>query len=221
MPRRAPRRWAKRALILLTSLTMLCVVPLSGTASAHGSTTDPASRNYGCWLRWGSDFQNPAMQQQDPMCWQAWQDNTNAMWNWNGLYRDNVGGNHEAAVPSGQLCSAGQTQDGRYRSMDTPGAWKTTLLGSTFSVRLTDQAYHGADYIKVYITRQGYDATTTRLGWNHLELIRETSRYAPANVYQIDNLSKGSRTGRHIVYTIWKASHMDQTYYFCSDVTFN
>ncbi|MFI6628582.1 lytic polysaccharide monooxygenase [Nonomuraea fuscirosea] len=221
MPRRAPRRWAKRALILLTSLTMLCVVPLSGTASAHGSTTDPASRNYGCWLRWGSDFQNPAMQQQDPMCWQAWQDNTNAMWNWNGLYRDNVGGNHEAAVPNGQLCSAGQTQDGRYRSMDTPGAWKTTPLGSMFSVRLTDQAYHGADYIKVYITRQGYDATTTRLGWNHLELIRETSRYAPANVYQIDNLSKGSRTGRHIVYTIWKASHMDQTYYFCSDVTFN
>ncbi|MEU8354772.1 lytic polysaccharide monooxygenase [Nonomuraea sp. NPDC048882] len=221
MPRRAPRRWAKRALILLTTLTMLCVMPLSGTASAHGSTTDPASRNYGCWLRWGSDFQNPAMQQQDPMCWQAWQDNTNAMWNWNGLYRDNVGGNHEAAVPNGQLCSAGQTQDGRYRSMDTPGAWKTTPLGSTFSVRLTDQAYHGADYIKVYITRQGYDATTTRLGWNHLELIRETPRYAPANVYLIDNLNKGSRTGRHIVYTIWKASHMDQTYYFCSDVTFS
>ena len=24
------------------------------------------------------------MQQEDPMCWQAWQDNPNAMWNWNG-----------------------------------------------------------------------------------------------------------------------------------------
>lgn len=211
---------AKRALILMISLVMIFVVPLTGTASAHGSTTDPVSRNYGCWLRWGSDFQNPTMQQQDPMCWQAWQDNTNAMWNWNGLYRDNVGGNHQAAIPDGQLCGAGQTQDGRYRSMDTPGAWKTTAMASTFNIRLTDQAYHGADYIRVYITRQGYDATTTRLGWNHLELIRETPKYAPAGTYMINGLSKGSRTGRHVIYTIWKASHMDQTFYFCSDVTF-
>ncbi|MBE3011845.1 hypothetical protein IL992_21970 [Microbispora sp. NEAU-D428] len=34
----------------------------AGAASAHGSVVDPASRNYGCWLRWGSDFQNPATQ---------------------------------------------------------------------------------------------------------------------------------------------------------------
>ncbi|MCF6468652.1 cellulose-binding protein [Nonomuraea sp. MG754425] len=220
MPRVAPPRWAKRALILLTTLAMIFTVPLAGTASAHGSVVDPASRNYGCWLRWGSDFQNPTMQQQDPMCWQAWQDNTNAMWNWNGLYRDGVAGNHQGVIPNGQLCSAGQTQDGRYRSMDTPGAWKTTSLGSTFNIRLTDQAYHGADYILVYITRQGYDATTTRLGWNHLELIRTTPKYAPAGEYPITGLSKGSRTGRHVVFTVWKASHMDQTYYFCSDVTF-
>ncbi|MEV4564445.1 lytic polysaccharide monooxygenase [Nonomuraea sp. NPDC049419] len=221
MPQAPHRRRAPRALVLLFSIAMILLVPLTGTASAHGSVVDPASRNYGCWLRWGSDFQNPAMAQQDPMCWQAWQDNTNAMWNWNGLYRDNVGGNHQAAVPNGQLCSAGRTQDGRYRSMDTPGAWKTTSLGGTFDIRLTDQARHGADYIRVYITRQGYDATTTPLGWNHLELIRETPRYAPGGEYMITGLNKGSRTGRHVVYTIWKASHMDQTYYFCSDVTFS
>ncbi|MEV0823110.1 lytic polysaccharide monooxygenase auxiliary activity family 9 protein [Nonomuraea rubra] len=221
MPRVAPPRRVKRALILLISLAMIFTVPLTGTASAHGSVVDPASRNYGCWLRWGSDFQNPAMQQQDPMCWQAWQDNPNAMWNWNGLYRDGVAGNHQGVIPNGQLCSAGQTDGGRYRSMDTPGAWKMTNLGSTFDIRLTDQAYHGADYILVYITRQGYDATTTRLGWNHLELVRTTPRYAPANTYPITGLNKGSRTGRHVVFTVWKASHMDQTYYFCSDVNFS
>ena len=54
MPQVAPSRWAKRALVLLTSIMMLVVIPLTGTASAHGSVTDPASRNYGCWLRWGS-----------------------------------------------------------------------------------------------------------------------------------------------------------------------
>ncbi|GAA3141955.1 MULTISPECIES: lytic polysaccharide monooxygenase auxiliary activity family 9 protein [Nonomuraea] len=221
MPQAPHRRRAPRALVLLFSIAMILLVPLTGTASAHGSVVDPASRNYGCWLRWGSDHLNPAMAQEDPMCWQAWQDNANAMWNWNGLYRDNVGGNHQAAVPSGQLCSGGRAEGGRYRSMDTPGAWKTTSLGSTFDIRLYDQAYHGADYIRVYITRQGYDATTTPLGWNHLELVRETPRYAPANEYMITGLNKGSRTGRHVVYTIWKASHQDQTYYICSDVTFS
>jgi chitin-binding protein len=202
------------------SIAMIFVVPMAGTASAHGSVVDPASRNYGCWLRWGNDFQNPTMQQRDPMCWQAWQDNTNAMWNWNGLYRDNVGGNHQAAIPNGQLCSAGRTSDGRYRSMDTPGPWTMTNLAGTFDIRLHDQARHGADYIRVYITRQGYDALTTPLGWNHLELVRETPRYAPSDNYVITGLSKGSRTGRHVIYTIWKASHMDQTYYICSDVNF-
>jgi predicted carbohydrate-binding protein with CBM5 and CBM33 domain len=96
-----------------------------------------------------------------------------------------------------------------------------TNLGSTFDIRLYDQARHGADYIRVYITRQGYNATTTPLGWNHLELVRETPRYASAENYMITGLSKGSRTGRHVIYTVWKASHMDQTYYICSDVNFS
>ncbi|WP_373308363.1 lytic polysaccharide monooxygenase [Microbispora siamensis] len=26
--------------------------------------------------------------------------------------------------------------------------------------------------------------------------------------------------GRAVVYTIWQASHMDQTFFFCSDVNF-
>ncbi len=66
-----------RPALLLSVLAALLIslAPGSGTAAAHGSVVNPASRNYGCWLRWGSDFQNPAMAQQDPMCWQAWQDN--------------------------------------------------------------------------------------------------------------------------------------------------
>ncbi|MDX3106435.1 lytic polysaccharide monooxygenase [Nonomuraea angiospora] len=221
MPQAGPHRWARRALAVLLTTVMIFAVPLAESASAHGSVVDPASRNYGCWLRWGNDFQNPAMQQQDPMCWQAWQDNTNAMWNWNGLYRNGVGGNHEAVIPNGQLCSAGLTEGGRYRSMDTPGAWTmANLTGSTFNIRLSDQARHGADYIKVYITRQGYNAVTTPLGWNNLELVRTTPKYAPGDVYMINDISKGSRTGRHVIYTIWQASHMDQSFYFCSDVNF-
>ncbi|MEO3810698.1 lytic polysaccharide monooxygenase [Sphaerisporangium sp. B11E5] len=214
----SPRR-TLRTLVLLVCAALFATVGLTGTASGHGSTVTPVSRNYGCWLRWGNDFQNPSMQQQDPMCWQAWQTDTNAMWNWNGLYREGVAGNHQAAIPNGQLCSAGRTQDGRYRAMDAVGDWKATSLSRTFTINLLDQARHGADYIRVYITRQGYNAGTP-LSWSSLELVQSTGRYAPAGNYYVNNVNAGSRTGRHIVYTIWQASHLDQSYYFCSDVTF-
>ncbi|MEN3613768.1 lytic polysaccharide monooxygenase auxiliary activity family 9 protein [Plantactinospora sp. ZYX-F-223] len=212
------------------ALTVALVVT-QDTASAHGSTINPASRNYGCWKRWGSDFQNPAMATQDPMCWQAWQADPNAMWNWNGLYRDGVAGNHQAAVPNGQLCSAGQTGGIRYAALDNPGNWQATSVGANFGVKVHDQALHGADYFRIYVTRQGFNPLTQRLGWNNLELVRETGRYAPGagtrendpvlnGVSNTINVSAPGRSGRHIVYTIWKASHSDQTYYWCADVNF-
>ncbi|ORT58274.1 cellulose-binding protein [Streptomyces sp. CB03238] len=212
-------RWVPHLLTLLFA-TLLGLLPWTGTASAHGSVVDPASRNYGCWLRWGSDHLNPAMQQQDPMCWQAWRADPNAMWNWNGLYRNGVGGNHQAAIPNGQLCSGGRTEGGRYNALDAVGPWKTTNVTGNFTVKLFDQASHGADYFLVYVTRQGFNPATQALSWSDLQLVKQTGRYAPSQNYTIDNISAPGRTGHHVVYTIWKASHMDQTYYLCSDVNF-
>ncbi|MBO8191780.1 lytic polysaccharide monooxygenase [Streptomyces oryzae] len=57
------------------------------------------------------------------------------------------------------------------------------------------------------------------MGWDDLELVAETSSYGPANGYEIP-VSTSGYSGRHVVYTIWKASHMDRTYYLCSDVNF-
>ncbi|MFC7383730.1 lytic polysaccharide monooxygenase auxiliary activity family 9 protein [Sphaerisporangium rhizosphaerae] len=211
-------RWTIRALALLT-VAVLALVPWFDTASAHGSVIDPASRNYGCWQRWGNDFQNPAMAQQDPMCWQAWQANPNAMWNWNGLYRNGAAGNFQAVIPNGQLCSGGHTEGGRYNSMDAVGAWKTTNISNTFTIKLYDQASHGADYFKVYITKQGFDPSTQQLGWNNLDLVTTTGRYGQSQNYSI-NVSTSGHRGRAVVYTIWQASHMDQAYFICSDVNF-
>ena len=78
---------------------------LAHRAHAHGSVVDPPSRNYGCWQRWGSDFQSPRMSTEDPMCAAAWKADASAMWNWNGLYREGVAGKHEQAIPDGQLCT--------------------------------------------------------------------------------------------------------------------
>lgn len=215
---RVETRWAVRALALL-SAALLCLIPWTESAAAHGSIVDPGSRNYQCWERWGDDHLNPDMEQEDPMCWQAWQDNPNAMWNWNGLYRENVGGDHQGAIADGTLCSGGNTEGGRYDSLDAVGPWQTTDVSSDFTVELYDQASHGADYFQVYVTEQGFDPTTDELGWGDLELVAETESFAPAENISFD-VSAPGRTGHHIVYTIWQASHMDQSYYICSDVNF-
>jgi lytic cellulose monooxygenase (C4-dehydrogenating) len=203
---------------LAAALTMV-VVSQASPASAHGSVTDPPSRNYGCWERWGDDHLNPNMAQTDPMCAQAWQANPNTMWNWNGLYRENVGGNHQAAVPDGQLCSGGRTQGGLYASLDAVGAWVAKPIPNNFTLRLDDGARHGADYLLIYITRQGFDPTTQPLTWGNLELVQRTGSYPTTGLYQAQ-VNAGNRTGRHVVYTIWQASHLDQPYYLCSDVIF-
>jgi len=216
---RLPTRARVGIAVLALALGGAAAVTMAGQASAHGAVSDPVTRAYDCSQRWGGNPGNPAMRTEDPMCWQAWQADPNAMYNWNGLFREGVAGNHQAAIPDGTLCSGGLTAGGRYAAMDVPGAWRATAKPNTFTLRLNDPSAHGADYLRVYITRQGFDPLTQRLSWADLELVTDTGRQAPGNTYTA-NVNAGSRTGRHIVYTIWQASHLDQSYYACSDVIF-
>ena len=86
---------------LLQAFLMLFAVvagalTFSGTAQAHGSVVGPASRAYHCWEEWGNDHMNPAMAQEDPMCWQAYQANPNTMWNWMSMLHEVLVGQFEA-----------------------------------------------------------------------------------------------------------------------------
>ncbi|MBL0887388.1 lytic polysaccharide monooxygenase auxiliary activity family 9 protein [Myceligenerans indicum] len=186
-------------------------------AAAHGSVTDPPSRNYGCLERWGDDHLNPEMATVDPMCWQAWQANPNAMWNWNGLYVNGLGENYEQAIPDGQLCSGGHAESGRYDSLDVPGEWVATGVDPQFHLTLTDGAEHGADYLRIYVSRPGFDPTTEALGWDDVELVQETGYYPSQGTYETD-VDLGDRSGRAVLFTVWLAGHMDQKYFLCSDI---
>ncbi len=120
---------------------------------------------------------NPVMQQQDPMCWQAFQANPDTMWNWMSQLRDGLAGQYQARTPDGQLCSNALS---RNNSLNQPGAWKATNVSPNFTVQLYDQASHGADYFRVYVTKQGFNRSTQQVGWGNLDLIATTGRYAPA-----------------------------------------
>ena len=80
-------------------------LPSVGAAQAHGTVINPATRAYQCWKTWGNQHTNPAMQQQDPMCYRAFQANPDTMWNWMSQLRDGLGGQFQARTPDGQLCS--------------------------------------------------------------------------------------------------------------------
>jgi predicted carbohydrate-binding protein with CBM5 and CBM33 domain len=204
-----------RALVLLLAV-MAGTLAWTGPAQAHGTIVSPATRAYQCWQSWGNQHTNPAMQQQDPMCWQAFQANPDTMWNWMSALRDGLGGQFQARTPDGQLCSNGLA---RNASLNRPGQWRATSIGRNFTIRLYDQASHGADYFRVYVSKNGFNPTTQSLGWGNLDFITQTGRYAPAQNISF-NVSTSGYTGRHIVFVIWQASHLDQAYMWCSDVTF-
>ncbi|GAA2885049.1 chitin-binding protein [Actinoplanes cyaneus] len=225
MPPRASHRSGRHSLsaaprpahVLVVVLALLAgVLTWAGPAQAHGTIVNPASRAYQCWKTWGSQHTNPAMQQQDPMCWQAFQANPDTMWNWMSALRDGLGGQFQARTPDGQLCSNGLT---RNDSLNQLGAWKQTTVSRNLTVQLYDQASHGADYFRVYVSKQGFNPATQRLGWGNLDFITQTGRYAPAQNISF-NISTSGYTGHHVLFVIWQASHQDQTYMWCSDVNF-
>lgn len=199
---------------LILSLGVVAVQTAAAPpASAHGSVTDPPSRNYGCHQR--GNFDDPAMAQYDPMCWQAWQANADAMWNWNGLYQNNMGGNYSSV--GSRVCSGGGAEGGKYAALDKPGNWVAKGVGTNFQVRIDDQANHGADYLRIYVTRAGFDPTRQQVSWSDLQLVKETGRYPTQSPYVTD-VNLAGRSGRAVLFTLWKASHQDQTYFLCSDI---
>jgi len=223
------RPWLARAFALTTAT--VAAVAVSGlaptSASAHGNIIDAPARNFGCWQRWAGDFSSPTMQTEDPMCYQAWQANPNTMWNWMSLYRNGMGGNFETAVPDGTLCSLNGSEGALGASLDAVGPWVAKDIGRDFTLTLHDQASHGADFIRVYVTREGYDPTTQPLGWGDLELVTEvgntpaaqwTAATAPSVGVQLKINATAGHSGRAVVFTIWQASHADQAYFMCSDV---
>jgi hypothetical protein len=117
--------------------------------------------------------------------------------------------------------------------LDNPGPWRVREVDNTFTWTMHDQARHGAAYLRIYVTRQGFDPLTERLAWSDLELVLDTGSFRDQGWptrpndpilngvdYGPFQISAPGRTGRHIVYAAWRAGHADQNYYMCSDVRF-
>lgn len=189
---------------------------LAGTASAHGSTSEPPSRLYNCFHN--TDRFDPDLASTNPMCAQAWEAEPQALYDWPGLLTTEGDTPFEDFVPDGEICSAGLD---KYAAFDEPGDWDATELDNDFTLTFEQTAPHETEFYRIYVTEQGFDPTTDDLAWGDLELVHDSGQL-PAASEDVFEISAPGRTGHHIVYVQWRRlpSHSPETFYSCSDVIF-
>ncbi|MFJ2441648.1 lytic polysaccharide monooxygenase [Streptomyces sp. NPDC087658] len=198
--------------LLLVGVTAL--MPLSaGPAHAHGAPTDPVSRVAACGPEGGraaaTEACRAAVTANDGRAFDAW----------DNMRIPNVNGQDRQAVPDGQLCSAGLDA---YKGLDLPRAdWPATTLeaGTAFTLTYRSTIPHEGTFL-LYLTRQGYDPAAP-LRWDDLDaqpFATATDPRLENGAYRISGTLPADRTGRHVLYTVWRNTSTPDTYYSCSDV---
>jgi len=154
------------------------------------------------------------------MCAKQWAANSQALYDWNGLNIGNAAGRHRALIPNGKLCSANRPE---YATLDEPSArWVPKQLtkhaNGLYHFEYTATAPHRTAYFRYYLTKQGFNIATDRLGWDDLELVHDSgSMGASAKIHA--EFALPARTGHHILYQVWQRSDSGEAFYPCSDVT--
>ena len=196
-------------------------------ASAHGGLTYPQTRTYACYLDGlaGGEAagQGGNMLPTNPLCKTALATSNYPFYNWFGNLLSLVAGQHQT-IPDGKLCGP----DAKFADFNTPSsAWPTTPLvsGSTIAIQYSAVVPHPGKFMQ-YITKDGWDQTKP-LGWADLEpapfdtAVNPPIRPGgPAGPEYYWNAKLPTKTGRHIIFSVWERSDSPESFYNCADVDF-
>ncbi|MGP3982953.1 lytic polysaccharide monooxygenase auxiliary activity family 9 protein [Streptomyces sp. KR80] len=192
---------------------LLLTAVAAGPAQAHGAPTDPISRVAACGPEGGRRTASAA-------CAAAVAaGGGHAFDDWDNLRRPDVRGRDRRVIPDGQLCSAGIDA---YKGLDLARAdWPATRMkaGTDFTLTYRSTISHQGTF-SLYLTKRRYDPAAP-LSWDDLEpkpLVSVTDPALEDGSYQIRGRLPAGRTGRHVLYTIWRNSDTPDTYYSCSDL---
>jgi len=187
----------------------LVVLAAPAPAQAHGALTNPVSRLAACGTE-GTSAGTAA-------CEAALAASGRQQWaDWDNLRLPDVAGRDREVIPDGI---------GRYAGLDLPRAdWPTTRLtaGASFAFAYAGTIRHAGTF-KLYVTRDGYDPKAP-LAWSDLEAKPFLTAEDPAfrdRAYRMKGTLPAAKSGRHLIYTIWRNSSTPDTYYSCSDVIFS
>jgi predicted carbohydrate-binding protein with CBM5 and CBM33 domain len=185
-----------------------------GLVLAHGSMADPISRVYECYLQ---DPESP----DTVVCSDVIESSgTQPLYDWNEINISNAGGNHQAIIPDGQLCSAGRE---KYAAFDEPRTdWPRTIMPDSGPYTFLYSAYvpHNQGYFELWVTKDGYDPTQP-LTWADIEQFAVVNEPPVVNGYyeMTVDLPEG-KSGHHVIYSIWQRNDSQEAFYACSDVWF-
>lgn len=223
------RRKVGAALAVLTMvLSGLAVAVLTAApASAHGAMMKPGSRTFFCWQD-GLTPQGNIVPKNQACSAAVAQSGANSLYNWFSVLRSDGAGRTRGFIPDGQLCSGGNPSYAGYDGTGT--AWPVTHLtsGANFSFSYNAWAAHPG-WFYLYVTKDSWNPDQP-LRWDDLEdQPFLTVDHPPVTgqvgsvdgQYRWNGVYPAGKSGRHIVYSVWKRSDSAETFYGCSDVTFD
>jgi len=181
---------------------------------AHGSMANPISRVFACYLQ---DPETP----DSVACSDVIESSgTQPLNDWNEINLGNAGGNHQALIPDGQLCSAGRTKYAAFDEARTD--WARTIMPDSGMYTFLYDAYvpHNNGYFELWVTKDGYDPTVP-LKWSDIEQFAVIQRppVVDGNYEMTVDLPVG-KSGHHVIYSIWQRYDSQEAFYACSDVWF-
>jgi predicted carbohydrate-binding protein with CBM5 and CBM33 domain len=205
------------------------VVVFATPAAAHGALMQPGSRQYLCW----KDGLTATGQivPKNPACAAAVaQSGPNSLYNWFAMLRSDGAGRTSGFIPDGKLCSAdAKVYD--FSGFDLArNDWPLTHLtaGATMEFDYSNWAAHPGTF-SLYVTKDGFDPNKP-MAWSDLESTPFLQATNPPQVgspgtadghYYWSGKLPTAKSGRHIIYSVWARSDSQETFYGCSDVTFD
>ncbi|HCT80206.1 MAG TPA: chitin-binding protein [Micromonosporaceae bacterium] len=194
-------------------------------AQGHGAMLIPGSRTYLCYV--DGHVSTGEIKPFNSACQNALNvGGTQPFYDWFGVLRSDGAGRTRGFIPDGALCSGGFP---KYAGFDAPrNDWPLTHLtsGASLNWRYSNWAAHPG-WFYLYVTKDGYDPNVA-LTWNDMEELPfftadhpAMSGPAPNGYYYWTANLPANKTGRHVIYSVWKRSDSQETFYGCSDVVFD
>lgn len=199
-----------RVLVLVAMLATAGVIFVD-KAQAHGTSIDPVSRVYGCYLEGPEHPVSAACQYAVSV------GGTQPLYDWNEINQANAAGNSRSIIPDGRLCSGNRDKYAAFDAARTD--WATTNVSAgTKLVTFRATAPHRGSF-EIYITNSGFNPTLP-LKWGDLTQIGLVTDPPLADGSYTFNVNLPSRTGRHVLYMVWQRSDSPEAFYSCSDLNF-
>lgn len=196
----------------LTQAVLMAMAPTS--VSAHGSTIDPPSREYGCNTL-DTPWNNPKFSGCGKIRDLA------GSWQSNAIL--GVKSNHKEFIRDGLLCAGGKES---WKALDGDYEWPTTVVtpdaNGNARFKYMQTAGHMSSYFKTYISKDSYDPKRG-LRWDDLELIGDTGKLPrPENnsITPLDVKIPAHFTGKRVIYSVWQRDPADNAegFYACANV---